>query len=211
MASVEVTETFASIQGESTFAGRPCFFVRLARCNLRCRYCDTRRAWRPGRMRSVSQLAAAFRRSGLALAEVTGGEPLLQAGTPALVTAFLKVDRGPVLVETNGSFDIAIIPRGAVTIMDIKCPSSGAEHAMLWRNIGRLRPRDEVKFVISDRKDYDWARGIVRRHDLARRCHAVLFSPVPGRLSPARLGGWLVRDRLPCRLNLQLHKLIRMP
>lgn len=211
MASVEVAETFASIQGESTFAGRPCFFVRLARCNLRCRYCDTRRAWKPGRAREVSQLAAEFRRSGLGLAEVTGGEPLLQAGTPALIRALLKTGRGAVLVETNGSLDIGLVPRGAVTIMDVKCPSSGAAEAMRWANIGRLKPCDEVKFVIGDRADYTWARAVVRRCDLARRCRAVLFSPARGRLDPARLAGWILRDRLPCRLNLQLHKFLGVP
>ena len=198
-----------SLQGESTRAGLPCFFVRLAGCNLRCRYCDTSRSWEPGRVVDVARLALEYRRSRAPLAEITGGEPLLQPGFVSLARAMLKV--GPVLVETNGSCDIRTVPRSAVTILDIKCPSSGSSAAMRWLNLRHLRRNDEVKFVIGTRTDFDWARAVVRRYRLDRKCHAILFSPVQPRMRPARLGAWIAEARLPVRLQIQLHKLIGVP
>ncbi len=155
---------------------------------------------------AVSTLVDKFRSTGLALAEVTGGEPLLQPGTLPLLQQLQAV--GAVLVETNGSRDISVIPDGVFAVMDIKCPSSGADGAMDWENLSRLRPQDEVKFVLGDRNDYEWARQVTRDKQLSRRCHAVLMGPVFGRLQPADLAAWIIQDRLPVRLNLQIHKVI---
>ena len=205
---LQVSETFVSIQGESTFAGRPCFFIRLTGCNLRCAYCDTTYAFAGGQPKSIPQLVDEFRVSGLTLVEVTGGEPLLQSGTPALLKALQVARPGAVvLVETNGSQDISVVPPGVIAIMDIKCPASGAGAAFDWLNLERLRPQDEVKFVISDRADFDWAVRMVNEHALASKCHAVLFSPVLGRVQPAALAEWLLASGMSARLNLQLHKL----
>ncbi len=172
---------------------------------MRCVYCDTPQARAAGRSVTVEQLAREFRQSGVRLVNVTGGEPLLQPGLSVLLRA-LRAD-GVVLVETNGSCDISVIPPRVAAILDLKCPSSGVAEAMDWRNLERLRRYDEVKFVVADRADFDWAARILKRRRLAERCRAVLFSPVAGVLSPAVLAGWLCAARLPARLNLQLHKL----
>lgn len=211
---LQICETFVSIQGESTFAGWPCFFIRLTGCNLRCSYCDTTYAFAGGQPKTIPQLVDEFRVLGLTLVEVTGGEPLIQPGTPALLKALQAARPGAVvLVETNGSQDISVIPPGVIAIMDIKCPASGvgrtsgAGAAFDWQNLERLRPQDEVKFVISERADFDWAVRMVNEYHLASKCHAVLFSPVLGRVAPAALAAWLLASRVPARLNLQLHKL----
>lgn len=207
--TVSVIETFVSLQGESTYAGLPCFFVRLGGCNLRCRYCDTRHAYAPGQETPLETLRQAYVESGVALAEITGGEPLLQAGTRDLALT-LKAAGAHVLVETNGSLNIAAIPEGVVAVMDVKCPGSGETAAMDLGNLERLRPYDEVKFVIGDRVDFEWACDLVRRRGIAGRCRAVLFSPVAEALSPASLGAWLLESRLPVRLQMQLHKTLGM-
>ena len=212
--SLQVCETFVSIQGESTFAGWPCFLIRLTGCNLRCSYCDTTYAFTGGQPKSIPQLVDEFLALGLTLVEVTGGEPLIQPGAPALLKALQSARPGAVvLVETNGSRDISLVPPGIIAIMDVKCPASGVGrtsgtgNAFDWKNLERLRSQDEVKFVISDRADFDWAVRIVNEHHLASKCHAVLFSPVLGRVEPAALAEWLLASRVPARLNLQLHKL----
>ena len=206
---LQVSETFVSIQGESTFAGWPCFFIRLTGCNLRCSYCDTAYAFAGGKSMPIIHLVKAFLATGLDCVEVTGGEPLLQPGMPALLKALQDARPGAVvLVETNGSQDISVVPSGVIAIMDIKCPASGASAAFDWQNLERLRPQDEVKFVISDRADFDWAVRIVNEHHLASKCHAVLFGPVSGRVEPAVLAEWLMASRVRARLNLQLHKLV---
>jgi len=218
---LQVCETFVSIQGESTFAGNPCFFIRLTGCNLRCSYCDTTYAFAGGKPLTISQLVDEYRVSGLTLVEVTGGEPLLQSNTPALLKALQTARPGTVvLVETNGSCDISVVPPGVIAIMDIKCPASGigrtsgvgrtsgAGETFDWQNLERLRPQDEVKFVISDRADFDWAAQMANEHAIASKCHAVLFSPVLGRVAPSDLAAWLIASRIPARLNLQLHKLM---
>jgi len=210
MGSVSVCETFTSIQGESSYAGLPCFFIRLAGCNLRCRYCDTPQAYGPGRETDVRVLVEACRRTRAALAEVTGGEPLLQAGFPELARALRDETGKTVLVETNGSLDISVVPAGVVTILDVKCPGSGEQAAMDFANFARLRPADEVKFVLSDRKDYEWARQVVEEAGLAACCRAVHFGVAAGALDPARLAEWLVADGLPVRLHLQRHRLLGM-
>jgi len=206
--TVEVSETFTSIQGESTYAGLPCFFIRLAGCNLSCSYCDTPQARVPGKPVQWTQLVRECIESDTAIAEITGGEPLLQPLFPDLASSLRERTRRPVLVETNGSRDISIIPDRVTAIMDIKTPGSGMSQAMDMANIERLRPHDEVKFVLLDRADYEWARQITRTQRLWDLCRAVLFSPAHGRLDPATLAGWIVDDRLPVRLNLQLHKIL---
>jgi len=201
-----VSEIFKSIQGESTFAGLPCAFVRLAGCNLSCRYCDTRYAQEGGESMLLEEILARVDSFGLPLVEITGGEPLCQASTPVLAKALLDRDY-EVLVETNGSLDICVLPEGVVRIMDIKCPASGENKNFMWENIWKLRDRDEVKFVISDRHDYEWARGIVRER-FGRARHQVLFSTVFGELPPRLLVKWILEDRLKVRFQLQIHKYI---
>ena len=208
MKTVNVAETFVSIQGESTYAGLTCFFIRLAGCNLRCRYCDTAYAYAPGRDVPVDELVAQGAASSAAIVEVTGGEPLLQPGFAGLAAGLRDRSGKPVLVETNGSLDISVVPKGVIAIMDIKCPGSGESEAMDTANLGRLRPEDEVKFVLGDRPDYEWAREFVKRHALHRICHAVLFSPVFGALDPRELGRWMIEDGVPTRLQVQLHKVL---
>lgn len=158
----------------------------------------------------VAQLAEAYRHSALPLAEITGGEPLRQKGFRALAEALLATRQGQVLVETNGSYDIREVPAPAIAIMDVKCPGSGVSDTMDWANLERLRPHDEVKFVIADRADYEWAKTLVQQQALAARCHAILFSPVLNSLQSEMLGEWILADRLPVRLQVQLHKLLRM-
>jgi len=207
--SVFITETFTSIQGESSWAGCPCFFVRLSGCNLRCHYCDSKHSYPRGRKRSIASLARQFAASSAAIAEITGGEPLNQPGFPALALAMREAGRGrPVVVETNGSKNIAAIPDGVIAIMDVKCPDSGEAAAMDLGNLSRLRPCDEVKFVISSRRDFGWARRLVVKHGLAQRCRAVLFSPVQERIPASLLASWVLEAGLPVRVQVQLHKVI---
>jgi 7-carboxy-7-deazaguanine synthase len=208
--TVEVIETFTSIQGESTYAGLPCFFIRLAGCNLRCRYCDTPQAMSPGRKTRVGDLVMHAKASGASIVEITGGEPLLQAGFRRLAIGLRDRVRKPVLVETNGSRDISVIPAGVVAVMDIKCPGSGQSRAMDPGNLRRLRPQDEVKFVIGSRADYEWARNLARRHAIWNRCHAVLLGPVWGKVKPERLAEWILDDALPVRLQIQWHKVLNL-
>lgn len=203
-----VAETFLSIQGESTWAGLPCFFIRLSGCNLRCRYCDTPAAYDGGVAHPVNELVEQARRSPAAITEITGGEPLLQEGCRELALGVLEATRKPLLIETNGSVDISRIPGDAIAIMDVKCPGSGQSAAMDFANFDRLKQCDEVKFVIADRHDFDWAADIVRRHELARKCHAVLFGAVHGELALSSLGQWILESRLPVRLHAQLHRIL---
>ncbi len=201
-----VNEIFYSLQGESSHAGRPCAFVRLTRCNLRCRYCDTAYAFTEGQDMTVREILEQVDRYPTGLVEVTGGEPLLQAGVHVLIKQLLDSGK-QVLIETGGSIDIAPVDERAVLIYDIKCPESGMSGHNLWGNLERLRPHDEIKFVITDRADYEWAREVVRFHDLAAR-HLVLFSPVWTTLEAELLAGWILEDGLPVRLQVQLHKLL---
>ncbi|MDR1191440.1 MAG: 7-carboxy-7-deazaguanine synthase QueE [Verrucomicrobiales bacterium] len=205
--TLTVNEIFHSIQGESTFAGRPCVFVRLTGCDLRCVWCDTAYAYHEGAPLSVGEILAAVARYDCPLVEVTGGEPLLQAGTPLLLTAL--VERGyEVLLETGGHCDIAGVDPRVIRIVDLKCPDSGMCGRNRWANLASLTASDEVKCVLASRADYEWAREQVRRHDLAGKARAVLFSTVSGRLDPRQLAEWLLADRLPVRMQLQLHKYI---
>lgn len=206
-ATVRVIETFVSIQGETSFAGRPCAFIRLAGCNLACAWCDTRYASiEPGREVPVPELVNFVRTSGVRCASVTGGEPLLQSGTPELVAQLCEADV-TVLVETNGSLDMDLIQPPARRIVDMKPPSSGMHEKMDMTNLRRLRTGDEVKFIIGDRADYEWSRALCTAHDLPSRAE-VLFGAVTGRLALADLAAWILADRLDVRLQTQLHRII---
>lgn len=205
-----VNEIFHSIQGESSFAGQPCVFVRLTACDLRCTWCDTPYAFYEGRKMSVDDVVADVESRGCELVEVTGGEPLLQPDVYPLMQRLIDTGK-TVLIETGGHRSIAKVPPSVIRIMDIKCPGSGEAAKNDWSNLPLLTERDEVKFVIADRADYDYAREIVVRERLVGRCGAVLFSPVHGALDPKQLADWVLADKLRVRLQLQIHKYIWTP
>lgn len=205
-----VNEIFHSIQGESTFAGRPCVFVRLTACDLRCSWCDTPYAFTEGRKMTVDDVLASVDGFGCDLVEITGGEPLLQDDVYPLMERLLE--RGTVvMLETGGHRSIARVPADVVKIVDVKCPASGESAKNDWDNLARLAPHDEVKFVVQDRADYEFARDVIRRHELPAKAAAVLMSPVHGVLDPRALAEWMLEDRLPARLQLQLHKIVWTP
>ncbi len=205
-----INEIFYSIQGESTRAGRPCVFVRLTACDLRCTWCDTSYAFYEGRKQSVDEVMSEVERYDCPLVEITGGEPLLQADVYELMDRLLATGR-TVLLETGGHRSIDRVPADVVKVLDIKCPGSGESDKNDWDNLDRMAPHDEVKFVIKDRADYEFARNVVRRRNLAARCAAVLMSPVHGELDPKTLSEWMLGDSVPARLQLQLHKYIWTP
>ena len=200
-----VNEIFYSIQGESTYAGKPCVFVRLTGCDLRCSWCDTPYAFNEGQKMSIDAVLQQIDRYGSPLVEVTGGEPLLQEDVYPLMARLVDSGR-TVLLETGGQVDVSRVPVAVIKVLDVKCPGSGESDKVEWANIDRLGSRDQVKFVIQDRADYEFARDVVSRHALDRRCAAVLFSPVHGVLDPKELSEWILADRLPVHLQLQLHK-----
>jgi 7-carboxy-7-deazaguanine synthase len=205
-----VYEIYTSIQGESTHAGRPCTFVRLAACDLRCAWCDTPYAFTGGRKMSVDEVVARVTELRCPVVELTGGEPLLQKDAIPLMQRLLDAGH-EVLLETGGHVSVADVPEPVVRIVDVKCPGSGEASKMHWPNLERLRPHDEVKFVLKDRADYEYARDVVGRHGLAAKVAAVLFSPVHGVLDPQALSQWILDDHLAVRLQLQLHKYIWSP
>lgn len=205
-----INEIFHSIQGESTHVGEPCVFVRLTACDLRCRWCDTAYAFHDGRKMSVDAVVEQVVAYDCPTVEITGGEPLLQPDVVPLMERLLAVGK-TVMVETGGHRSLAGLPEGVVRVMDVKCPGSGEAHRNDPANLARLTTRDQVKFVIADRADYEFARDLVAREALATRCGAVLFSPVHGELHPRQLAEWMLADRLPVRLQLQLHKYIWDP
>jgi 7-carboxy-7-deazaguanine synthase len=204
-----VNEIFHSIQGESTRAGHPCVFVRLTACDLRCTWCDTPYAFYEGRKMSVDDVVKAVDVYGCPLVEITGGEPLLQDDVYPLMERLIEAGH-TVMLETGGHRPIDRVPAGVVKIVDVKCPGSGESDKNCWANLDALAPHDEVKFVIADRADYEFARDVVS-NKLAARSGAVLFSPVHGALDPKTLSEWVLADRLPVRVQLQLHKLIWDP
>jgi 7-carboxy-7-deazaguanine synthase len=206
---MRVTEIFHSIQGESTFAGLPCVFVRVTGCPLRCTWCDTAYAFHDGDEMSLDQIVARVQAFGSRLVEVTGGEPLHDPEAFALITRL--ADAGyTVLLETSGAVDIAPVDPRAVIIMDLKCPGSGMADRNLWSNLDHLKPGDQVKFVLKDQEDYGWARDVLTRTRVHER-QVVLLSPVFGELDPKRLAEWMLEDHVSARLQLQLHKLIWDP
>ncbi len=206
MHSLRVTEIFHSIQGESTHAGEPCVFVRLTGCPLRCTWCDTAYAFHGGTEMSLDAVVDDVKRYGCSLVEVTGGEPLAQSAALALITRLCE-EALDVLLETSGAIDITPVDSRATIILDVKCPGSAMEDRMCWDNLRHIRPKDQIKFVIGNRGDYDWAVDVVKRYHLAERC-PVLFSPVFGEQALRPLAEWILRDRLPVRVQVQLHKFI---
>ena len=208
--ALRITEIFKSIQGESTWAGLPCVFIRTTGCNLRCDWCDTVYAYDRGRRLSVGEILRRVKKLACPLVEITGGEPLLQAATPALARRLLKAGH-TVLVETNGSLPIELLPEGAIRIMDLKCPDSGECDLNRYENIAQLKPCDEVKFVLASRGDYEWARKQIAAHGLHLKAKAVLLSAAFGKLEPGSVVEWMLADKLPARFQLQLHKFIWRP
>ncbi|WP_449245087.1 radical SAM protein [Desulfobacca acetoxidans] len=207
--ALRVCETFISIMGEASFAGLPGFFIRLSGCNLRCRYCDTTYAYAEGVERSLASLLGEAGASGYRLVLVTGGEPLLQE--ECLVLLSTLVERGfTVLLETNGSRPLEAVDPRVHRIIDLKCPGSGMAQHNYLKNLDYLTEKDELKFVVSNRRDFDWAMQVMAASRIWERC-TVLFSPVFGLLPPSELAAWILATRLPLRLNLQLHKYIWGP
>lgn len=203
---LKINEIFKSIQGESSYMGLPCAFVRLTGCNLRCGYCDTAYAFYQGREMSVEEIVAAVDAYQTGLVEITGGEPLLQAEVHDLMGALVQKNY-TTLLETGGSLSVKDVPEAVVKIMDLKCPGSGEVSKNNFDNLRWLTPRDEVKFVILDRADYEWSRDAIRRYGIDQKA-SVLFSPVFDKLELKTLAEWILRDRLPVRLQTQLHKFI---
>ncbi|HPE03922.1 MAG: 7-carboxy-7-deazaguanine synthase QueE [Thauera sp.] len=203
---LRITEIFASLQGESTRVGLPTVFVRLTGCPLRCSWCDTAYAFSGGETRTLDDILAEVAGHGLRHVCVTGGEPLAQKGCLALLAALCDAGHD-VSLETSGALDIAGVDPRVSRIVDLKAPGSGELARNRWENLALLNARDELKFVLADATDYDWARRQIAEHRLAERC-TVLLSPVAGALDPADLAGWIVRDRLPVRFQLQLHKIL---
>jgi 7-carboxy-7-deazaguanine synthase len=205
-----VNEIFHSVQGESSHAGRPCVFVRLTACDLRCSWCDTPYAFTEGQKMTIEDVLSHVRAYACDVVEVTGGEPLLQKDVYPLLRRLLGEGK-TVMIETGGHIDAAQVPAGVIRVIDVKCPGSGESDRNFWANLDALRPTDEVKFVVKDRADYEYAREVVERRRLAARCAAVLFSPVHGVLHPRQLTEWVLADRLPVRVQLQIHKYIWSP
>jgi 7-carboxy-7-deazaguanine synthase len=205
-----VSEIYLSIQGESTYAGEPCVFVRLTACNLRCSWCDTPYAFTGGQKMAIDDIVAEVGACGCRLVEITGGEPLLQREVHDLMQRLVD-DGYTVLLETGGHMPIDDVPDEVVAIVDVKCPASGEAERMHWPNLDQLSAHDEVKFVIQDRADFDYAVDVLTRHDLAGRVHALLFSPVHGLLAPDVLARWMLDAHVPARLQIQAHKYIWTP
>lgn len=204
---MKVCEIFTSIQGESSYAGLPCTFIRLSGCNLRCVYCDTRYSYEEeGSEISIDGVRDRIRAAGVDLVEITGGEPLIQEETPLLIKALLD-DGHTVLIETNGSVKIKDIDRRAVVILDVKTPGSGMGGQMDFSNFDFIKPSDEMKFVICSRDDYEWSKKILSTYSL-RGKGKILFSAAIGMLAPSDLARWIIEDRLDVRLNVQIHKYI---
>jgi 7-carboxy-7-deazaguanine synthase len=206
---MKITEIYSSIQGETQYAGLPCTLVRTTGCDLRCGYCDSAFAFNGGRDLSIDEIVGEVDRLGAPLVLLTGGEPMLQRELPKLAARLLDVGYR-VMIETSGAHPLDALPAEVVRVVDVKTPASGESHRMRWELLGSLRPRDAVKFVLADEPDYRWACDVVRTHELGGRTE-VLFSPVHGRLDPKDLVAWMLRDRIPARLNLQLHKYVWDP
>ncbi len=206
---VRITEIYPSVQGESTHVGRPCVFVRLTGCPLRCTWCDSEFTFHGGEIRDVEEVVAEVHAFGIPTVEVTGGEPLVQPAAVPLMQRLLDLGHR-VLLETSGALSIAEVPADVHVILDLKCPDSGEVGRNHWPNLDLLRPHHEVKCVIASRRDYEWARDVVREHALDARC-AVLFGPAWGLVEPRDLVRWILDDRLDVRFQLQLHKVVWPP
>lgn len=206
---MKITEIFKSVEGETSHVGLPCVFIRVTGCNLRCSYCDTAYAYEGGREMSIPSILDGIRKFKTKLVCITGGEPLTNEETPLLVDELIN-EHYTVLVETNGSCDIRALPKKAIKIMDLKCPDSNASHLMNWQNIGYLTPLDEVKFVLSSRKDYEWAKEVIQRYCLSDITQ-VLIGTVLGAISHKTVVQWILEDNLDVRFQLQIHKYIWEP
>lgn len=207
---IKVNEIYYSIQGESTFAGLPCVFVRLTYCNLRCSYCDTEYAFYDGKDLSISKIIDEVKKYNCKLVEITGGEPLVQMDECLLLMKQLCDEGFEVLLETGGSLTIKNIDERVRIIMDLKCPSSGMEKKNLYDNINHLKSTDELKFVIGSREDYGWTVDVIKKYQLENKCK-ILFSVVFGKLEPLQLVNWVLEDKLNIRFQLQMHKFIWHP
>ncbi|NJK91288.1 MAG: radical SAM protein [Blastochloris sp.] len=205
-----IHEIYKSVQGESTFAGLPCIFVRLTFCDLRCSWCDTEYAFSGGEKMELSEILDRVRQLDCPLVEVTGGEPLLQPGCAELLRRLCEQGH-QVLLETGGHRDIGVVDPRVVRIMDLKCPDSGMSEKNRWENLALLTAHDEVKCVLASRGDYEWARAKVLEHGLTEKVRAVLFSPVFGKIEPREIVEWILEDKLKVRFQLQLHKMIWDP
>ncbi len=203
---IMLNEIFFSLQGESSRQGLPCVLVRLTGCNLRCGYCDTPYAYQEGREADIEEILDEVKKFGCRLVEITGGEPMAQPETAALARRLLELDF-TVMVETNGSFDVSVLPDQVIKIVDIKTPGSGAGKSFLWDNLKHLDEKDEIKFVITSRADFDWAVRQVKKHSLAG-IRAVNISPAAGMVQEADAAQWILESGLPLRLNLQLHRIL---
>jgi 7-carboxy-7-deazaguanine synthase len=208
--TLTINEIYHSIQGESTWVGQPCVFVRLTFCDLRCNYCDTEYAFYEGKKQALQEIVEAVQAFHCPLVEITGGEPLLQKNVLLLMSTLCDAG-STVLLETSGARDISKVDPRVHRIMDLKTPGSGEVDKNLWSNIDCLTSRDEVKFVMGSREDYEWSRDKVQRYDLSSRCHAVLFSPIFGRIDPREIVEWILADKLNVRFQLQMHKFIWSP
>ena len=208
--TLTVNEIYHSIQGESTWVGQPCVFVRLTFCDLRCNYCDTEYAFYEGKKQTPNEIVDVVTRFECPLVEITGGEPLLQKNVLPLMSMLCDAAY-TVLLETSGARDIAKVDPRVHRIMDLKTPGSGEVEKNLWTNVDHLTSRDEVKFVMGSREDYEWSRDKVERYDLAARCQAVLFSPIFGRIESREIVEWILADKLNVRFQLQMHKFIWSP
>jgi 7-carboxy-7-deazaguanine synthase len=208
--ALTINEIYESIQGESTWAGERCVFVRLTFCDLRCSYCDTEYAFYEGKKQKLSEIVATVKGFACPLVEITGGEPLLQKNVLPLMEMLCEAGL-TVLLETSGAHDISLVDPRVHRIMDLKTPASGEVERNRFENIEHLTERDEVKFVIGSREDYEWSRAQLRRFHLASRVRAVLFSPVFGRIEPRQIVDWIIEDKLPVRFQLQMHKFIWPP
>ena len=207
---LRITEIYKSIQGESTFAGQPCIFVRTTGCNLRCVWCDSAYSFYGGNWITLDNILAQVEKLDCNLVEITGGEPLLQPAVPVLAERLQRAGK-TVLVETSGERPIEALPEGVIRIMDLKCPDSGESERNRIENIAHLKSRDEIKFVLASRRDYEFARDKIREYSLGERVNAVLLSVVFGKLEPVRVVEWMLEDKLPARFQLQMHKFIWDP
>jgi 7-carboxy-7-deazaguanine synthase len=203
---MRISEIYASVQGETRFSGLPCTLVRTTGCDLRCTYCDTAYAFYGGREMSLEEIIAEVDRLGAPLVLLTGGEPMLQREIVTLAERLLAGGY-QVMIETSGAHPVDLLPPQVVRIVDVKTPASGEGHRVRWEVLEGLRPTDAIKFVVADEKDYQWAAAVIRERGLAHKAE-VLLSPVHGQLDPRELVAWMLRDRVPARLNLQLHKYI---
>ena len=206
---LKINEIYYSVQGESTHAGRPCIFIRLTFCNLRCTYCDTEYAFYEGKDMEIDDIMSEIQQWDCNLVEVTGGEPLFQEECIDLLNE-LVISKYEVMLETGGSISISDVPKNVIKIVDFKCPSSAMEKKNLWSNVDDLQPHDEVKFVIGNREDFDWAKDRITEYSLDKIC-TLLFSPTFGEIDPKQIVEWILAENLPVRMQMQMHKMIWSP